>query len=715
MKNLFLSKVFLLLFFALIQMKANASAWTNYANISKITDVEVQGSKLWVVAKGGLCIIDKANNSKQFFKKGDMGLPTSQLEQIATRPADGSIWIGTYDSGLVKWTGSDVETYPLPGAGGVFGNLLFRMKFDANSNLWVQTSFGLYKFNTTTHNYTFVNSLMPPTWGADAWDFDINMDNEALVFNGERVLKFDCTSNSIIDSFELSTSPAVLGCFPASVRVYDIDSNTYLFLSSGAFSFQHHDGTYSSADMGLPVDYTIKNVIRGSDNMLFCMIYNMSLSMNEIYRLDGTTWNLVLSNLNNSEYLFEKTTSILMSSELDYATFYEYNTTGTQLFNCKKYEQLSNNQSGICVTTDGKTVAFNNGKLIAYNAINDDWDVVSTVPTIFGAFQNLSAKNNKIYGVNYGNLILIYDGVNWTQVPLAAGYVDKDIYGYDIQNDGAIYFVNSEGVFKYKDGITNNIVNVSGAGSWVLNVKHDESRNGLWMLRSNAIEFLNFTTGVTSNYTSANIADLAAGAYLQSIAIDANNNVIVGGNNMMVYTFNGTDWSSHQIINLSSSHEGFVTQIIPSQNNTIFFKINEGDAGIVKYDGVNYTYIHSSLDNTIVSDVVAQMALDNDGNTWTAHPQNGISFLRNTSNSIVENNFESIEAFPSPTSQFVYFNISIEPDAKAKIYNGLGQEVYGCDINTTEHKIDVSKLANGIYTVAITTNTKNYTAKFVKN
>ena len=108
------------------------------------------------------------------------GLPSASIEQVAISSVTSVIWVGTYDAGVVEWDGENWITYDFPAS-----FQLYRMKFDMTGNLWLQTDGGLYKFDCTSHEYTFVNSIEGIGWDMNAWDFDITPDNLSLIHISE--------------------------------------------------------------------------------------------------------------------------------------------------------------------------------------------------------------------------------------------------------------------------------------------------------------------------------------------------------------------------------------------------------------------------------------------------------------------------------------------------------------------------------------------------
>lgn len=74
---------------------------------------------------------------------------------------------------------------------------------------------------------------------------------------------------------------------------------------------------------------------------------------------------------------------------------------------------------------------------------------------------------------------------------------------------------------------------------------------------------------------------------------------------------------------------------------------------------------------------------------------------------------ENISIYPNPTNGLV--NISADKNIESvEVYNAMGQLVYTSKVNTNATKVDLSELANGLYTVKTVVNGANMFNKFIK-
>jgi hypothetical protein len=113
--------------------------------------------------------------------------------------------------------------------------------------------------------------------------------------------------------------------------------------------------------------------------------------------------------------------------------------------------------------------------------------------------------------------------------------------------------------------------------------------------------------------------------------------------------------------------------------------LNTIQHGVITF-GSGTRRLNAKIDNDVICD---------DGNPLTVNP---ISFKND------------IQLYPNPSSNFVIvqYNLSVQKNAYAIIYNLNGQKISNTPLNKTqsEQKIDVSQLDNGIYLCSIIADNK---------
>jgi hypothetical protein len=671
-----------------------AGSWENYSNITQVTDAAPLGDHVWATCKGGVIDFNNADNSKIIYKKGDAGLPSASIEQVAVNPADNTIWVGTYDAGIVKWTGTNFITYPFPDV-----MSLYRMKFDSFGKIWIQANTGMYSFDCTSHEYTFINSLAGVGWSFDAWDFDITPDNHVLIFTGTNCLVIDAASNAVLDSFPASTSPIVLFCTPSSVRIYAVDENAYLIDNGGSIEFEFKDGSFDTATTGLPEFAYINTITRGADNELYSLV-----NSNSIYKLSDFEWTFIgntdVYTCDNLVYADVNDFFLNQNPYYSVPTLIHTDITDASIYDTQQFNFTSNKIDGVVQDNDHNILIASANKIYSYDQADNDWTYMLDVPAIYGSMYGLSYVNGNIYAVDYGNLLEYYDGASWTHIPLAAGYTSIYIYDYDVTATGIIYFVNDEGLFKYESGITTNLLPGGGVFNPFLAVKYDAARNCIWLGRLDRVIKYDFVTQDVIN--STDVPAMAEGPAIQEIAIDAENNVWFGANNNKAYKYDGTDWQDFTL-----GHDGdFITQFAFNGTKT-YFGLTAAAGGVYVYDTADdsWTFLNSSEDSTIISNSVNQLLVDADANLWIAHADAGISRYTEATEPDVINTPQHIQAihiFPNPASDYITLNVSPASDAQIQLTDMSGRVVM--NMNHYTDKIDVSKLSTGIYQIVIREN-----------
>ncbi|MBK9506579.1 MAG: T9SS type A sorting domain-containing protein [Bacteroidetes bacterium] len=688
MKKVFSILSAVLLTAAAFQSFGQDQQWVNYSNFTAVTDVEPVGEHLWITAKGGVLDLNTTTNAKTYYKQGDAGLPSSAVEQIAYDASSGTIWVGTYDAGVVEWDGDNWLTYDYP-----MSFLMYRMKMDGFGNIWLQTDAGLYKFDRADFSYTFINSVGGAGWSFEAWDFDITPDNHVLIFTGEDCLVIDAVTNMAIDSFPNTESPVVLGCSPSTVRIYGADADTYLINNSGSLEFQHKDGTFEPANIGIPEFAFINNITRGTDNNLYALVNSM-----EIYQLVGDTWELknTIADIYPDKLMFTDGTThhLNTSGYMAPPTVVELSDMGQTIIETQKYNFNSNSISGITVDDAGDIFMSSATTIYKYNAAIDDWDMVTAVPTIYGSMIDLRFKNGNFYTIDNGNLIEYYNGTEWQHIPIAAGYESIYIYDFDITDDGTIYFTNDEGLFKYKDGVTINLIETGPINKWFLSVKYDAVNNLIWLGRTTAIVKYDF---ISEEIIDENdVPALAEGSSIQDIAQDAAGNLWFGANGGKAYRFDGTTWTDFTY----GEDFDFVTSIQFKGTKT-YFGINGTDAGMYIYDSADETttHLHPSVDPDMPSSIYNYFTIAPNGDLWFGHNDIGISALKTTViDGITELSPNTIHVYPNPTSDVLTIDYVTTNKTRYDVLDMQGKLIISANTNN----INVQSLAQGLYISKVT-------------
>ncbi len=674
----------------LLTTGVQAQEWANFSNITAVTDVEPAGDLLWMSGKGGLVVQNTTTGTKTFYHKETGGLPSNSIEQIV-RTSDDVIWVGTYEAGVVGFDGAEWTTYDFP-----TDLLLYRMKADLNDNLWLQTASGIYKFNTDTHVYTFINSVGGAGWDFNAWDFDITPDNQVLIFTGTKCLVFDAATTTAVDSFEVSDSPVVLGCSPSTVRVYNVDENTYLINNGFDLAFVFKDGSFADGKTGLPDFASVNNILRGTDNKIYAYV-----DAHAVYTLVDMTWEYVCEaavftpyqllyadgdDFYFNNYTYNSAALVIHRSPTDYAQI-----------SVAEYNMQNNSIRGLALDAEGDVHMLSGAGQYVYNADVNDWDLERDVPTLYGAY-DLRFANNTFYCVNYGNLIQYFNGTDWTVIPLADGYSSIYIFDYDVTADGTIYFVNDDGVFQYADGETTLLFATPGVSNWGLSIAYDEMRDVLWVGKMDGIVEYDFAT---QNFIDASdVPALAAGPAINSIEVAPDGAVWFGANNNRAYRYDGTTWEDYTI----GEGFGFVISFAWSGTKS-YFGITEGQGGVHVYDALTetWTWLSTASEVPMPNDDVNYIAVTSEQELWVAHDYAGISRYTEAVDPVSVIDFQQAAlVYPNPVAQTLFMQDFPEGDVQYQIYDMQGRKIGGNSI--TQNGIDVQTLPAGMYVLQVEKN-----------
>ena len=329
-----------------------------------------------------------------------------------------------------------------------------------------------------------------------------------------------------------------------------------------------------------------------------------------------------------------------------------------------------------------------------YNAAIDDWDMVTAVPTIYGSMIDLRFKNGNFYTIDNGNLIEYYNGTEWQHIPIAAGYESIYIYDFDITDDGTIYFTNDEGLFKYKDGVTINLIETGPINKWFLSVKYDAVNNLIWLGRTTAIVKYDF---ISEEIIDENdVPALAEGSSIQDIAQDAAGNLWFGANGGKAYRFDGTTWTDFTY----GEDFDFVTSIQFKGTKT-YFGINGTDAGMYIYDSADETttHLHPSVDPDMPSSIYNYFTIAPNGDLWFGHNDIGISALKTTViDGITELSPNTIHVYPNPTSDVLTIDYVTTNKTRYDVLDMQGKLMISANTNN----INVQSLAQGLYITKVT-------------
>jgi photosystem II stability/assembly factor-like uncharacterized protein len=260
--------------------------------------------------------------------------------------------------------------------------------------------------------------------------------------------------------------------------------------------------------------------------------------------------------------------------------------------------------------------------------------------------------------------------------------------------------------------------NVSGEYGSTNNFSH--VGNHVWFASTKGNVYHSADKGL--HWTSANAGLPTTTESINDIAFtDAQHGIVSKLNQLSVTTDGGATW------NLITHAGTFFTQdfdAVPGSNifvssglspttgyGTSFSNDNGASWRILDTASATSPALHSGVDflNTEVGYTGAYISF---GITTGAYKYNGnilgVDEIETSTNN-------SLNIFPNPASNYLKFDVSQNESASLSVCDIVGNIILQekCPINN--NIIDISALANGIYTISLQKDNKKYVAKFVKN
>lgn len=693
MRNIF--KIQLIAALLLLANITVANSWENYKNFSVTTDILYANGKTYITAKGGLMIEDNTTHQKTFLTKSNSNLPSNLLENILQVSGKADIFIGTYDNGLAIINNNQITSIQYPAN---FG-LLYNMVEGPGSNIYLQSSNGAFQFNTTNNTFTQFNTTSNNVWLYNAWSFDFNTQQNLVVFTGTKFLIVNNTNFAVIDSSQEITDPIVTGCSPVAVTMHFLNDNSQLLNLGFGFCLLNKDGSVTPANSGLPTNLFNTQVYKTKDGNIFCMT-----DFSGIYQFDIATMAWIhlfdlSAAINPYKFIADKNNNIHVSDGGLLLNSFSHTGIATNSWNLKQYVFNSNNFATILIENSTTIKALSQDNIFTYNSNTNDWSFDRQIPSKYGVIYGAAKINNTLYANNYGKGMIYSDGQNWQWIPHFNTDTTYDVFDYDVAPNGDVYFVNTFGLMKYSNGSTTKILSTqqSNSSDWFTAVGYDIARNILWLSKPHKIIKYDFNN--TTTYTAAQISELAT-ASVQSITPQPNSDVIYFGcsNNTILFYDDANSFQSIAVPRNVGTQSDIVYKIL-FDNNKIIAALTDGTGGFYVYENGNWDYFSPATKPGLISNVIADIAIDQNGNYWLAHnDDNGVSVYKTAATGIETINTKEMMVYPNPCNRYLYVENTNNKYENLKLYSITGEEL-SPEIKVAADKIEIntSALSNGLY------------------
>lgn len=125
-------------FIALLSAEKEWSVFSSIGDINVMVWDEHDNNVVWLGTDGGLVRYNVLSGEQIIYTKYNSGLNSNYITALVMG-GDNELWIGTRNSGLLKYTGYDFQQYDSSNSNIPDNSRIVKLQFDENSDLWVAT------------------------------------------------------------------------------------------------------------------------------------------------------------------------------------------------------------------------------------------------------------------------------------------------------------------------------------------------------------------------------------------------------------------------------------------------------------------------------------------------------------------------------------------------------------------------------------------------
>ncbi len=533
----------------------------------------------------------------------------SNANNIISSEAQGlNLWLGTNGGGLVKFnrtTGATVfytkENSDIPGM------IVYDVRRDGTSNLWVATDNGLAYFN------------------GNQWSV-YKTDNSDLPSNTVYCVDIDAFGRKWIGT---NNGVAVL------------DGNNWTI--------------YNTGNSGLPSNIVNDIGVKPTGSKWICTDAGLA-------RFDGATWTVyntgnsaLPSDMVNSVNFLNLGIDVIVGTDAGIAmingnNWVVYDTGNSDLPDNRVFDIALDNQAGIWVATAGGFAKFSSQNWLPYTTANtllsndfvnslavdsDDNIWIATVDSLnkfkddtvrAKYFINMTKLEtnliNDIKTDGFGTAwfatdvgLASYDGVNWTFYENTRDYKCRNL---TFDNDGVIWVATDSGAAKFDNGnfIFYNTGNSGIPSDFVTFIVFDVFGK-MWVATDAGLAKFDGSTWTVYNTGNSGLPD----DYVTYLIFEGNTNCWIGTMGGLAM-YDGIDWTVYTTTN-SDIPGDFITSVQITENGDKWIGIL--NAGLSFFPDTAF-YNFNDNNSPLQSNLVSSLSLDMNGNLWIGTADGGLTY-----------------------------------------------------------------------------------------
>jgi ligand-binding sensor domain-containing protein len=562
-----------------VSVKAQSN-WTYYlGSVNDISHIAVDpsGRYIWAVTKGGVVEWDTSADTTAVFTR-ENGLPDNEATDIGITP-DGLVWVGTRDSGLAVYDGSEWKQYTT--AQGLADDGISELNVSPEGVLWV----GFYNGDVSTFDGKNWNTW-GPSYGlqkyppsfidvADPNKITVYSEGAAVILNGLVWTVADVQYSFLIADAAVTPDGAqwfaavkgkgfafdqsgllevrggkqiihmhcshIHGTYAYSIAV-DSSGVMWVGTDAGLVSFDGANWGTFTVQQGLPSNM-VRDVAIGSDGRLWA-------GTDHGLALMGDTplhWTVFTTPDEGPAQLYDAVDILAFDTENilwvslggtgSYAGLVRFDGVAAVKYSEKDLNIVNRNVSNILPSTDGSVWIITDRAILNYRS--GKWKQY-TAQTDF-PFSRIEASAidgaGRLY-IGQAGTIAILDGGKWKKIPISAGNSNppQTLSAMTVAKDGTVWVGSKQGLFAYQDG---EWTIFGGSASTTITKLFSSSDGKVWAISNGKV--LVFQDGAWSGFAGVNafphpVVGLAEGPdgkmyfimYSQMVILDGENTQTVG-------------------------------------------------------------------------------------------------------------------------------------------------------------------------------------------